>query len=515
MKRSGVLRWLTSPGVWLLLAAVALILDPAESLARVGGGDSYGGGGGGGGSGGGGDEVLILLLFEIARFLIILTIEHPAIGIPLDIIFVVVVIVVLRKRARRLGAPDHIAPVPRHPARNNAVRRAATVAASIQRMRQEDPNFSHPLFLDFVQLLYARAHVGRGQGDMESLAPYLSRKVRQQLRSLPGPGELTAVEGVVIGASRIVELRGWGGSHRNVVVEFEANYREVRGATSTLYAHERWVFQRKAGVLSKGPDGIADLRCPSCGAASELTPDGVCPYCRNVVDRGDFHWTVAATQVLQRRARTASEVHTGGGAEIGTQLPSVIQPGLAAAVRALKARDSHFAFGAFEEHVRHVFTELQQAWTGMEWERARAYETEHLYTTHRYWMGQFRADGRRNVLEQIRIDGVELVKVEPDAFFDSITVRIRASMIDYTVDRDGRVISGSRKSPRAFTEYWTFIRRAGVQTDPEHDVEACPSCGAQVKVSQSGVCDYCGTKVVTGEFGWVLSSIEQDEVYGG
>ena len=522
------LRWSTGwrAGITLaVISAVALMwLDPADALARVGGGDSYGGGGGGGGFGGGGgdDGAWIILVWYIVRFLIWLTIEYPVIGIPLDIAFVIIVILVWRRKTRRQGtgrrgtgrgAPSRAA------ARVPAQRRAVSVSRALERLREEDANFSRPLLLDFVQLLYTRAHEHRGSGKLEQLAPYLGPAVRKQLAQLSAGDPLTAVENVVVGASRVLEVGGWGGARRSLTVEFEANYTERRGGgegaeRATLYAHERWVFQRKAGVLSQGPDSMAALRCPSCGSAVELRPDGSCPYCDNVVDRGDFHWTVAAIQVLSRRPRDASEVHKGGGVEVGTELPTVVHPGLAAQLRALKIRDPEFDLTAFKDRVGQVFTELQEAWTSLGWERARAHETDHLYTTHRYWIDQFQAAGARNVLERIQLGRIELAKVEQDAYYDAVTVRVFASMLDYTVGPDGQLLSGSRNKPRSFSEYWTFIRRAGrgsVAAEPD----GCPSCGAELELSQAGVCEYCGTKVVTGEFGWVLSSIEQDEVYGG
>ncbi len=54
---------------------------------------SYGGKGGGGSSGGDGDSgAIIWLIFELLRFLAYLTIEYPAIGIPLDIIVICAVV---------------------------------------------------------------------------------------------------------------------------------------------------------------------------------------------------------------------------------------------------------------------------------------------------------------------------------------------------------------------------------------------------------------------------------------
>jgi hypothetical protein len=31
----------------------------------------------------------------------------------------------------------------------------------------------------------------------------------------------------------------------------------------------------------------------------------------------------------------------------------------------------------------------------------------------------------------------------------------------------------------------------------------------------TGVCNYCGGKLITGEFDWVLSRSEQDDAYAG
>src|SRR6185369_690427 len=71
-------------GCWALFG---ILLLASETFARVGGGQSYGGGGGSGGGGGGG-----ALIYLVVRFLLWLTIEHPVIGIPVDIIVIVLLI---------------------------------------------------------------------------------------------------------------------------------------------------------------------------------------------------------------------------------------------------------------------------------------------------------------------------------------------------------------------------------------------------------------------------------------
>jgi hypothetical protein len=101
-----------------------------------------------------------------------------------------------------------------------------------------------------------------------------------------------------------------------------------------------------------------------------------------------------------------------------------------------------------------------------------------------------------------------------DAFYDAITVRIYAHMIDYTTDASGKVLSGNARSPRSFTEYWTFIRRRDARSSDKQN-DQCPNCAAPLKINMAGICQYCGGKISSGDFDWVLSRIEQDESYQG
>jgi hypothetical protein len=113
------------------------------------------------------------------------------------------------------------------------------------------------------------------------------------------------------------------------------------------------------------------------------------------------------------------------------------------------------------------------------------------------------------------IERTERVKIVLDRHFDAITVRVWASGLDYTVStRTGARVSGSQTQPRAYSEYWTLIRSAGVSGAPR-SAASCPSCGSPLQVSMAGNCEHCGSHLTRGEFDWVLSKIEQDDVYAG
>ena len=110
-----------------------------------------------------------------------------------------------------------------------------------------------------------------------------------------------------------------------------------------------------------------------------------------------------------------------------------------------------------------------------------------------------------------------MATIEVDKYYESFTVRIFASCYDYVENNDGKVMGGSKKSPRYFSEYWTFMRRTGVEiTESEFSLNNCPNCGAPAdKMGQAAVCEYCGTKISNGDFSWILNRIVQDEEYTG
>jgi hypothetical protein len=174
-----------------------------------------------------------------------------------------------------------------------------------------------------------------------------------------------------------------------------------------------------------------------------------------------------------------------------------------------------FNWGEFEARVGLIFNELQLAWSSLAWERARPHETDNIFQMHQYWIEAYKRQGLRNALDNFKITAMQPVKIKEDAFYNSITMRIWAEGYDYTVKTDGKIVSGSNKKLRRWSEYWTFIRNRNAPPARSRADLNCPNCGAPLKVNVTGICEYCHGKVTSGEFDWVLSKIEQDESYQG
>jgi predicted lipid-binding transport protein (Tim44 family) len=201
--------------------------------------------------------------------------------------------------------------------------------------------------------------------------------------------------------------------------------------------------------------------------------------------------------------------------EVGTNLPTVVAPDATPRFNALVAGDPELNWQGLSARVAHIFTEFQTAWAARNLAAMRPFLSDSLFSTQTYWVEEYLRQGLRNITENARIQNMQLAQVTSDAFYDAVTIRLWASSLDYTVsDRDNRIVSGNRSRERAYSEYWTVIRGHGVRGAARVD-KVCPKCGAPLNVSMAGACTYCSAKVTGGGFDWVLSRIEQDEVYRG
>jgi hypothetical protein len=281
----------------------------------------------------------------------------------------------------------------------------------------------------------------------------------------------------------------------------------------TYYVVENWKLERKRDVLSPPPAQATALHCPRCGAPLQKDSVGACAYCGTRIESGEFQWFVRDIELVSREAR--GPLLTSTVEEVGTDYPSVIQPNFEAIRTEFQRNNPQFSYQQFEQRAFLIFNELQKAWSSMNWEKARPHETDNIFQMHQYWIEAYRRQRLRNVVDNCTVTAMQPVKIQEDAFYQAITLRIWAQGYDYTVDANGNIVSGSNRNLRSWSEYWTFIRNKSAQSHESRADLNCPNCGSPLKVNATGICEFCGGKITSGEFDWVLSKIEQDESYSG
>jgi 5-methylcytosine-specific restriction endonuclease McrA len=491
----------------LAVAAALLLALAGFAEGRPGGGQGYSGGGsgssGGGGAGGGGGELIELLIWLI--------ILKPEIGIPVALVVGVGFLFFRRQhRATRASEWDSVnlieAP-PRPP------------PADLERIRALDDDFSPVLFEDFLFRLYATAHRLRARpGGADELAPYLGEGPRLTLSKHEPVGE--AVDFVVVGSLRAFHLvvppapMGPDGKlfYTKLDVEFESNMTTADGKL-TMYARERWKLARAATARTRPPGGAVDFPCPNCGAKFTAGDQGQCAYCGAPTGTGVFDWLVYRIDSLSLERRPPALSKTV--AEVGTEAPTVVHHQALSRMQALTSEDPQVTETALDARLRLIHQQLDRAWSALDLHPARAFVSDGLFDYLRYWTDAYRTQKLRNIHQDARIERWSIARLIRDKHYDSLTIRLWASGLDYTVkEGSDSIVTGSRRKRRTYSEYWTLIRAANrrgpIRADP-----VCPNCGAALNISMAGSCEYCGAHITNGEFDWVLSKIEQDESYSG
>ncbi len=198
------------------------------------------------------------------------------------------------------------------------------------------------------------------------------------------------------------------------------------------------------------------------------------------------------------------------GASGGTPVPAMPMANIQTELARLQQKDSAFNEQAFKDYAQNAFYKIQEAWESQNLQIGRPFMTDQLMQRYATQISDIQSRGEKNVLENMVLGHMNITNIRTDNAYDYITLQMDASAADYTLDRNGKFLRGS-KTPQHFTEYWTFLRKVTAKTDAKKSVKAnvCPNCGAPLQLSATGQCQYCNAVVTSGEWDWVLSEITQ------
>lgn len=215
----------------------------------------------------------------------------------------------------------------------------------------------------------------------------------------------------------------------------------------------------------------------------------------------NLHPTGATQRAIERRE-----------AELRTQVSG---QDVQAWVQSLKSKDPRFEIETVFNKVRQLFPALQEAWFKRDLTPVRPFLSDATYQRFNVQLQLMAAQGVRDAIADVRLQGLQLLGIEQNPWFDSLHIRVRAGMRDTDVSAnftDEQARAAARKvSPESFTEVWTFVRKPGAQTRIGQDIYQgkCPNCGAPFKGGAANTCEYCNAIVNSGNYDWTLSEITQ------
>jgi len=211
---------------------------------------------------------------------------------------------------------------------------------------------------------------------------------------------------------------------------------------------------------------------------------------------------IASAAKRYRKASSAGQrVYTG------------TQPTSASSLRPMseyKQLDHDFDETALCDRMGNIYMQLQSCWTNKDIEPLRPYLTDNLYNMSARQLDNLRRSGRTNYIERIAVLERKLTGFEQSEGYDKLHLILKTRIVDYTVDADGNVVSGSKTAEKFMTYEWVLIRKTGVTTQKDSGTRTitCPHCGAPVDINASARCEYCDSVLTVDNEDWVISTIK-------
>ncbi len=413
-------------------------------------------------------------------------------GSPLMIIVVIIFIIVFTSIKRSSNKPP-VQPVQE---------RAPDFSALINR----DPQFSQESFLEDVANLFVRLNNAIEEGDLgpvrTRMSPELFARYDARLKELSGHGKREHFDKVAVLGARSVSY-SYGSGQDSITVEIRArlNWYLSDEAGNVIAGSDlkeqfktyRWTMSRPGDAKTEGPGGEVRQTCGNCGGPVSKNNSGLCPHCSAVLPVSKTEWIVTA---IVEAAAAAS-----GGTPGETR-------GIPVSIEEIKKDDPGFDQYKFLDQVSDIYLKMQSQWCKKEWEPMRPHMTDALFNQMGHQLREY-IDGRMTShLEELKVTGCDIVKAMRDDANDIITVRLQASFVNHvTSDATGKTLRGDRSLRRHMTYEWTMVRRTGVKTGDAARGISCEACGAELDISHSVKCEYCGSIFVSDHYDWVVSAI--------
>lgn len=165
--------------------------------------------------------------------------------------------------------------------------------------------------------------------------------------------------------------------------------------------------------------------------------------------------------------------------------------------------DPHFSENEFKQFAVKRILQLQKALSEKDFNTLKYLDTELLYLSQKALLENL-AD-RTCYMEFQKIKGMAIEGFHRSLGYDTITVVCYMSLIEFTKNAQGALISGSNSTAIEHTYAVEFQRPLG---KPAAGLENCPNCGAPLDIDEAGKCAYCHTTIVKKHLDWMINRYE-------
>ena len=160
-----------------------------------------------------------------------------------------------------------------------------------------------------------------------------------------------------------------------------------------------------------------------------------------------------------------------------------------------------------------IYKDIQVAWMNFDLESVRNLITDEMFNMYQSQLNVMEASNEQNIMKDMVMKDGKVVDAVVQNGVLTVVTRYIIEQYDYVADRTtGKKIRGESK----YKMRVNYEMRFRQSINDNRILKFCPNCGADIsKNNGSGVCEYCGTKIVSDNKNWVLTEkqvISQDYI---
>lgn len=152
-----------------------------------------------------------------------------------------------------------------------------------------------------------------------------------------------------------------------------------------------------------------------------------------------------------------------------------------------------------KDYFYNIFLDFEKAYNNLDYNVMKILSTKELYQNYYTGISLDLKVGRKRIISDIEKKHVVIFELDSTIAKQAASVMIEVSYINYTIDKNGYVVSGSRDNK--VTEKFEVMFRKSFE---KNGVTKCSNCGATVEGNK---CEYCRSTIRDVEF--KISSIRR------
>lgn len=146
----------------------------------------------------------------------------------------------------------------------------------------------------------------------------------------------------------------------------------------------------------------------------------------------------------------------------------------------------------FKDYFYKLFLKFENAYNNLDYNMMKTLSTKQLYQNYYTGITLDLEAGNKRIIDSIQKKKIIIFETFSSTAKQVVSAMIEISYITYMINKDGKIIKGSRDNK--ITEKFEVTFRKDFE---KQDIQKCPNCGANVVGNR---CEFCRTNVKNVEF---------------